>query len=200
MVKGNRDSVRRSRDATGKAHGHGDDRPTDFAAEELLPQVYGELRKLARARMAQEGPGHTLQATALVHEAYLRLLGSAPRGRPWANRAHFFAAAAEAMRRILIERARRVARAKHGGNQKRVTLIGDQLGGYWPDVEVLALDEALRRLAGVDPEMARVVELRAFAGLTLEETAQTLAISVRTVKRRWTAGRAWLHRELAAER
>jgi len=164
------------------------------AAEELLPLVYNELRRLARSRMAREKPGQTLTPTALVHEAYLRLVGH---GDPsWQNRAHFFAAAAEAMRRILIERARRYSRDKHGGGQGRVTL-DDRILGVAPESEtLLALDEALSRLEEQDPDMAAVVKLHQFAGLSLAETAAALETSERTVSRRWTAARAWLQREL----
>ena len=168
------------------------------AAEDLLPLVYEELRKLARSRMARERPGQTLQATALVHEAYLRLRGG--RETSWASRAQFFAAAAEAMRRILIERARRSGRQKRGGEWQRVEIEDGLLAGVPPATDVLALDEALSRLAGHDPAMARVVELRVFAGLTVEEIALALDTSARTVKRRWTAGRVWLHRELTRPR
>lgn len=164
------------------------------AAEELLPLVYEELRKLARSRMARETPGQTLTPTALVHEAYLRLLGS--EATSWANRAHFFAAAAEAMRRILVERARRYGREKHGAGRWRVTLDEGLVGAAAASEELLALDEALTRLAAQDPEMARVVELHQFAGLSLAETAAALGASERTVSRRWTAARAWLRREI----
>jgi RNA polymerase sigma factor (TIGR02999 family) len=164
------------------------------AAAELLPLVYDELRKLARARMARETPGQTLTPTALVHEAYLRLVGESE--SPWANRAHFFAAAARAMRRILVERARRVGREKHGGGQWRVTLDEDLMGAEPASAELLALNEALTRLESQDPEMARVVELHQFAGLSIAETAAALGASERTVSRRWTAARAWLRREM----
>jgi len=166
----------------------------ESAADRLLPLVYDELRKLARARMAREKAGATLQPTALVHEAYLRLFaGAHPR---WENRAHFFVAAAEAMRRILIERARRRTRLKHGGAYERVTL-SDDLAGPDPEPEtLLALDEALTRLASRDPNMSRVVELRYFTGLTVEETARALGLAPRTVNRLWVAARAWLQREL----
>jgi RNA polymerase sigma factor (TIGR02999 family) len=164
------------------------------AAHELLPLVYDELRRLARARMTRESPGHTLTPTALVHEAYLRLVGD--EDPSWANRAHFFAAAAQAMRRILIERARRYGREKHGGGQWRVTLDEGLVGADAASAEVLALHEALTRLAAQDPEMARVVELHQFAGLSIAETAAALDASERTVSRRWTAARAWLRREM----
>jgi len=170
--------------------GRGDAR----AADELLPLVYAELRQLARARMSRETPGHTLQPTALVHEAYLRLVGDAD--VEWENRAHFFAAAAEAMRRILIERARRVGRQRHGGGQRRVTL-DDQTPSPAADfAELLAVDQALDRLEAADPQMAAVVKLHYFAGLSVAETAQALATSERTVSRAWTGARAFLKREL----
>jgi RNA polymerase sigma factor (TIGR02999 family) len=164
------------------------------ASERLLPVVYDELRRLARARMAAEKPGHTLQPTALVHEAYLRLLGSGETA--WDGRGHFFAAAAEAMRRILIERARRARRIKRGGELKRVEL-DDQVPVEGPRVdEVLAVDEALSRLEARDAQMAAVVKLRYFGGLTVEETAQALGTSARSVNRLWTAARAWLRGEI----
>jgi len=168
------------------------------AAAELLPLVYDELRRLARVRMAREAPGQTLTPTGLVHEAYLRLLGGKEIG--WANRAHFFAAAAQAMRRILIERARRLRRHKHGAGQWRVTLDEALVGAEAPSEELLALDEALTRLAAQDPDMARVVELHQFAGLSIAETAAVLGTSERTVSRRWTAARAWLRREITRAR
>ena len=149
------------------------------AAGKLLPLVYDELRKLAAARMAEEAPGNTLNATALVHEAYLRLVGPADAAR-WDNRGHFFAAAAEAMRRILVEAARRKRREKHGGGRQRV-----------------GLDAALTRLAAEDPQAAKLVELRHFTGLSVAEAAQALGISPRTADRVWAFARAWLHQELA---
>lgn len=164
------------------------------AADELLPVVYSELRKLARSRMAQEGPGHTLQPTALVHEAYLRLLGSDTR---WQNRAHFFAAAAEAMRRILIERARRVGRLRHGGDQQRVDLMSSDAVADAELDRLLAVDQALGRLEERDERMAEVVKLRTFAGLTIAETAQALGVSERTIDRLWRAGRAFLGAQLS---
>lgn len=166
------------------------------AADRLLPLVYNELRAVARAKMAHERPGQTLQPTALVHEAYLRLFGNAaPR---WENRAHFFSAAAEAMRRILIERARRQTRLKRGGKQQRVPLT--EIAGEQPlDAEqLLSLDRALARLEAQDPSMGHVVKLRFFAGLTVDETAAALDIAPRTVDRHWIAARAWLHRELSS--
>jgi len=171
--------------------------PAPGAAEDLLPLVYDELRSLARARMARERPGQTLQPTALVHEAYLRLTGDA--SPSWDGQGHFFAAAAEAMRRILIERARRVGRHKRGAGHRRVTL-GEGLLRVEPPLDhALALDQALERLEARDPRMAAVVKLRHFAGLTVEETALATGASERTVKRLWTAGRAWLHRELSRD-
>jgi RNA polymerase sigma factor (TIGR02999 family) len=166
------------------------------AAEELLPIVYEELRRLARARLAREKPGQTLQPTALVHEAYLRLVGDVDPS--WENRAHFFAAAAEAMRRILIERARRYAAGKHGGGQVRVTLGENLTSTARQADELMALDQALTRLERRDAQMASVVKLRYFAGLEIEETAQALSTSARTVNRLWTAARAWLAHELNA--
>jgi RNA polymerase sigma factor (TIGR02999 family) len=168
------------------------------AAADLLPLVYDELRKLATARLASEKPGQTLQATALVHEAYLRLVGPAP-GAAWNSRGHFFAAAAEAMRRILVEAARRKGRDKRGGDRHRVDLddiAGDPVRG---SEDVLALDEALDRLAKVEPEKALLVNLRYFAGFTLEEAAQIQGISIATAKRRWAVARAWLYDALSAE-
>ena len=167
------------------------------ATEQLLPLVYDELRRLARSRMRSERPGHTLQPTALVHEAYLRLLGAEG---AWEGRGHFFAAAAEAMRRILIERARRVRRLKRGGDLNRVEL-DDQVSADGPRVdEVLAVDEALGRLEEKDAQMAAVVKLRYFGGLTVEEIAQALGTSPRTVNRLWTGARAWLRTEIPAAR
>jgi RNA polymerase sigma factor (TIGR02999 family) len=166
------------------------------AAEQLLPLVYDELRKLAAAKLAQEKPGQTLEATALVHEAYLRLTrGQA--GERWDSRGHFFAAAAEAMRRILVENARRKGRRKHGGSCPRVDIEVADLASPLPAEELLALDEALTRLEAKDPVRARLVRLRFYAGLTNEETAQVLGISGPTAKRYWRYARAWLHRELA---
>lgn len=165
-------------------------------ADELLPLIYAELRTLARARIARERPGQTLQATALVHEAYLRLLGD---DVSWDSRGHFFAAAAEAMRRILIEQARRKARIRHGGDQRRTGTPPEEIGidGYDAD-DMLDLDEALTRLEALDETMASVVKLRYFAGLKVEETANALNLSPRAVNRHWTAARAWLTNELSA--
>jgi RNA polymerase sigma factor (TIGR02999 family) len=164
------------------------------ASEELLPLVYQELRRLARARMARERPGLTLTPTALVHEAYLRLVGE--QELEWANRGHFFAAAAEAMRRILIERARHYTRRRHGGGQQRISFAEAHLPVEARPEEVLALDEALSRLEQRDRDMAAVVKLRFFSGLTVPETAAALGVSPSTVDRQWTAARAWLQREM----
>jgi RNA polymerase sigma factor (TIGR02999 family) len=159
------------------------------AAERLLPLVYDELRRLAASRLAQEKPGQILQATALVHEAYLRLVGGDP-DRLWDGRDHFFAAAAEAIRRILIENARSKARQKRGGGRGRVDLA--DLATVDPDEDLLALDEALTRLAMEDPVAARVVELRQFAGLGHEEVAAALNITVYRARQKWAYARAWL--------
>jgi RNA polymerase sigma factor (TIGR02999 family) len=170
------------------------------AAEQLLPLVYDELRKLAAHKMKQEKPGQTLQATALVHEAYLRLVASgrasAPREPHWNSRGHFFAAAAEAMRRILVDSARRKGRPKHGGDRQQVDL--DQaLSVADPSENLVALDDALAKLAAQEPIKAEVVKLRYFAGLSVEETARCLGISPATVKRHWTVARAWLFAALS---
>ncbi len=167
------------------------------AAADLLPLVYDELRRLAAARMAAEAPGQTLDATALVHEAYLRLVGPADDGR-WDGRGHFFAAAAEAMRRILVEAARRKQAGKYGGGKVRVALeavdgVADPAG---PDDRLVALDSALTRLGREEPEVAEVVNLRYFAGLTIEQAAAALGVSVRTANRHWAFAKAWLYREL----
>ena len=167
------------------------------AAEELLPAVYEELRKLAGQRMRQERAGHTLQATALVHEAYLRLVDtSGNRDSKWDGRGHFFAAAAEAMRRILVERARRRASLKRGGDLQRVELDETVARAEPRPEELLSLDAALDGLESQDSTMARVVKLRYFAGLTVPETADALDLSPRSVNRLWTAARAWLRREM----
>jgi RNA polymerase sigma factor (TIGR02999 family) len=168
------------------------------AAEQLLPLVYDELRRLAAAKLAQEKPGQTLEATALVHEAYVRLVDAPPAGaaREWEGRAHFFAAAAEAMRRILVEKARRKSRQKHGGGCPRVDVELANIVSPMPDEDLLALDEAMTRLAAVDPIRARLVQLRFYAGLSNEEAAKVLGISGVTAKRYWRYARAWLHREV----
>ena len=161
------------------------------AAADLLPLVYDELRRLAAARMAAESPEQTLQPTALVHEAYLRLIGPADEFR-WDSRGHFFAAAAEAMRRILVDASRRKRTHKHGGQRRRVELPDVPARPVVSDEQLLALDEALTRLAAEDPVAARVVELRHFAGLSIEDAADTLGLSRATAYRHWTYARAWL--------
>lgn len=164
------------------------------SSDELLALVYEELRNLARHRMAQESPGLTLQATALVHEAYLRLVKEDR--SEWDNRAHFFSAAAEAMRRILVERARRVRRIKHGGERQRVGLeLADVLVPE-QSVDILALEEALQEFERLDPRRCEVVKLRYFVGLSLDETAEMLGVSKRTVNTDWNLARAWLKLQL----
>jgi RNA polymerase sigma factor (TIGR02999 family) len=165
------------------------------AAEQLLPLVYDELRKLAAARLAREKPGQTLQATALVHEAYLRLV-DVDQAQLWNSRGHFFAAAAEAMRRILVEQARRKKSHKHGGGVERQDLDALDLAAPESTEDVLALDEALQKLAEHDKGAADVVRLRFFAGLPLPEVAGLLDISPRTADRLWAYARAWLHQEI----
>src|SRR5262245_28029577 len=165
------------------------------APEQLLPLVYDALRKLASQRMAQEAPGQTLQATALVHEVYLRLAGSKD-GQHWDSRGHFFAAAAEAMRRILIDNVRRKRRPKHGGDRKRVDLDQACTLAEGLKEDVLALDEAITQLAAEDRQKAEVVKLRYFAGCSLDEAADLLGISRAMAKRHWTYARAWLYAAL----
>lgn len=167
------------------------------AADELLPLVYEELRHLAAQKMSQERPGQTLQATALVHEAYIRLVGSD--NRDWSGRTHFFAAAAEAMRRILIENARRKQRLKHGGARQKIDLedVGIVIEGLSEDI--VAMDEALTKLALEDPVKADLVKLRYFAGLTIEQAAKILDISKATADRYWSYSRAWLFDEINKE-
>jgi RNA polymerase sigma factor (TIGR02999 family) len=167
------------------------------AAEQLLPLVYDELRRLAAARLADEFPGQTLQPTALVHEAYVRLV-DVKQAQAWESRGHFFAAAAEAMRRILVDAARRKRREKHGGDRKRVSLDAAAPEAPASRHDLVELDAALTRLAAEDPQAARLVELRHFAGLSVSEAAQVLGISPRTADRVWAYARAWLHREIAA--
>jgi RNA polymerase sigma factor (sigma-70 family) len=191
------------------------------AAKQLLPLVYEELRRLAAQRLAQEKPGQTLQATDLVHEAYLRLASPACRpgaaadsaegttrpaeragagagaGTGWNSRGHFFAAAAEAMRRILVENARRRRRAKHGGGRKRIDIAVAAAMAEEPPEELIDLDQALRRFEQVDALAAQVVKLRFFAGLTIPQAAEAMGLSVRTAERNWTFARTWLHRELS---
>lgn len=161
------------------------------ATAELLPLVYDELRRLAAARMASEAPDHTLQPTALVHEAYLKLVGPVA-GATWNGRTHFYAAAAEAMRRILIDHARRKQRVRHGGGRKRVHFPEAELVAEAPTPDLLALDEALTKFAAADPQKAELVRLRYFAELTLEEAAELLDISRATAVRHWAYARAWL--------
>jgi len=170
------------------------------AADELLPLVYDELRKLASAKMARERDGQTLQPTALVHEAWLRLGGDEQ--PTWQNRAHFFESAAEAMRRILIERARRRRTQRHGGGLERVDVNDSALGIAAPaaDDELLAVHESLERLAAHDARKAELVKLRYFAGLTIEQAAEVLGVAVPTAKRDWTYARAWLFREIGRNR
>lgn len=165
------------------------------AASQLLPLVYDELRSLAAARLSKEAPGQTLEATALVHEAYLRLVGPT-QDEQWDGRAHFFAAAATAMRRILIDRARRKKRSIHGGDKQREELSSGIAASPEPDEKLLALDAALAKLAEQDPVKARLVELRYFAGLTGDQAAKILGISPRAADRMWVYSRAWLRREI----
>lgn len=166
-----------------------------LAADKLLPLVYDELRKLAAARLSDEPAGQTLQATALVHEAYLRLVGDGEPPR-WDSRGHFFAAAAEAMRRILVDAARRKKRLKRGGDQVRQDLAEVEVAPLEVRENILALDEALDRLAAADRQAAELVQLRYFAGMTLPEAAELMGISPRTADRLWAYARAWLHQEL----
>jgi RNA polymerase sigma factor (TIGR02999 family) len=168
------------------------------AADRLLPLVYDELRRLAAQKLVSEPPGQTLQATALVHEAYVRLVDS-DQQQQWDSRGHFFAAAAEAMRRILVENARRKRRMKHGGGRRRVELDEAHVASEAPAEELLDLDEALQRLEADRPEMAKLIKLRYFAGLTLEQTAEAMDISRATASRYWSYGRAWLYREIAGD-
>jgi RNA polymerase sigma factor (TIGR02999 family) len=168
------------------------------ATEKLLPVVYDELRRLASQRLANESPGQTLQATALVHEAYLRLVDT-ERQQKWDSRGHFFAAAAEAMRRILVENARRKGRIKHGGQQQRVELQDDQPMAETPSEDLLALDEALANFEREQPDKAQLIKLRYFAGLTEEQAAEAMGISRATASRYWTFGRAWLYKEIGSE-
>jgi RNA polymerase sigma factor (TIGR02999 family) len=169
------------------------------AAAELLPLVYDELRKLASTRMAAERPDHTLNATALVHEAYLRLVGSRNAGEGFGSRGHFFGAAAEAMRRILVESARRKDRLRHGGGRQRLDLNQLAVFDAERNDELLELDEALGQLEAEEPETAAVVKLRYFAGLTTEQAADALGISLRTANRHWAYARAWLFQALGGD-
>ena len=173
---------------------HGD----AHAAEQLLPLVYDELRKLATQRLAHEKPGQTLQATALVHEAYLRLVESELRGSApgWNSRGHFFAAAAEAMRRILVERARHKQSLKAGGDRRRQDLADIEAAGVGPDIDLLALNEALEKLEQTDKRKAELVKLRFFVGMTIAEAAQALGISTSTADNDWAYARCWLRLEI----
>ena len=171
------------------------DQGDPHAADQLLPLVYAELRRLAAQKLAQEKPGQTLEATALVHEAYLRLVGTGE-AQNWDSRGHFFAAAAESMRRILVENARKKKRLRHGGALQRVELGEDLASAEGTAEEVLAVDEALEQLAARDPGTAKLVNLVYFAGLTMEQAAEALGISTRTAYRDWAYARAWLFRRL----
>jgi RNA polymerase sigma factor (TIGR02999 family) len=168
------------------------------ASEALLPLVYDELRRVAMANLAREKPGQTLQATALVHEAWLEVAGAG--GRNWENRAHFFGAAAHAMRRILIQKARRKARLKHGGGQIRVDIAGLDVAAANADEKILLINEALEWLEQSDPEQARVVVLKFFGGLTNEQVAENLGLSPRTVDRQWACAKAWLMQRMRESR
>jgi RNA polymerase sigma factor (TIGR02999 family) len=172
------------------------DQGDPHAAEQLLPLLYEELHRLAEQKLAQERPGQTLQATALVHEAYIRLV-DVEQAQHWSSRGHFFAAAAEAMRRILIEQARRKRRARHGGDRRRVDLDEALSLAATPSEDLLALDEALGRLEMADPLAARLIKLRYFAGLSMPQAAEALGVPLRTAERNWTYARTWLHRELS---
>lgn len=168
------------------------------AVQELLPSVYNELRRLAAAKMMNEPGDHTLQATALVHEAYLRLVGTDAHVS-WENRRHFFGAAAEAMRRVLVDAARRRKRAKRGGDHERTFLDLADIPELGPDQELEAVSEALERFAATEPQKAEVVKLRFFAGLTIDQTSELLGISAATVERHWAYARAWLFREVSKQ-
>ena len=168
------------------------------AVDELLPLVYEELRLLAAQKLAHEPPGQTLQATALVHEAYIRLVGGQPQN--WDNSGHFFAAAAEAMRRILVENARRKRCLKHGGDCRRVDLAAFDPPEKGPSADILALDEAIEKLAQEDPPAAGLVKLRYFSGLTLPQVAAALGLSLRTAEREWAYARAWLYDQITKSR
>ena len=165
------------------------------AAKQLLPLIYQELRTLAAQKLAQEKPGQTLQPTALVHEAYLRLV-DVEKAQQWNSRGHFFSAAAEAMRRILVEQARRRGRKRHGGGLHRVELLDAEVSATPCDEEILLLDEAIERLGGVRPQAAELVKLRFFSGLSVEEAASLVGVSPRTSRRLWVFARAWLRREM----
>ena len=166
--------------------------------DKLMPAIYDELRRQAAHYLRQERPGHTLQTTALIHEAYVRLVDQ--RNVQWQNRAHFFGIAAQMMRRILVDHARTKKRAKRGGSDIKVSLDDAAVAVKGQDLDVVAVDEALSRLAKIDEQQSRVVELRFFSGLTVEETAEVMGISPATVKRDWSMAKAWLHRELSGDR
>ena len=166
--------------------------------DKLMPAIYDELRRQAAHYLRQERPGHTLQTTALIHEAYVRLVDQ--RNVQWQNRAHFFGIAAQMMRRILVDHARTKKRAKRGGSDIKVSLNDAAIAVKGQDLDVVAVDEALSRLAKIDEQQSRVVELRFFSGLTVEETAEVMGISPATVKRDWSMAKAWLHRELSGSR
>ena len=169
------------------------------AANRLMPLIYSELRRMAGSYMQRERPGHTLQATALVNEVYMRLAGG--ESAPWQNRAHFFGIAAHAMREVLLDYARRHIAGKRGGKDAHKVEIDVELRGVSPKIEnVIAIDEALERLARIDPRQSRLIELRFFAGLSVEEAAEVMGVSPMTIKREWRSAKAWLHRELAAAR
>ncbi len=170
------------------------DRWAQDALDQLVPQVYAELRRLASSYLRRERPNHTLQATALVHEAFLKLVDQ--RAVRWQNRAHFFGIAAQAMRRILVDHARAHAAGKRGSGERHLSLDETLIVTGAPDFDLLALDEVLTRLAALDPQQSRVVELRFFGGLTMEETAEVMDISPATVGREWTLAKAWLYAEL----
>jgi len=166
--------------------------------DKLMPAIYDELRRQAARYLRREQPGHTLQTTALIHEAYVRLVDQ--RNVQWQNRAHFFGIAAQMMRRILVDHARRRKRAKRGGSDIKISLDDAAVAVQGQDLDVVAVDEALTRLAKIDEQQSRVVELRFFSGLTVEETAEVIGISPATVKRDWSMAKAWLHRELSGDR
>ena len=166
--------------------------------DKMMPTIYDELRRQAARYLRQERPGHTLQTTALIHEAYVRLVDQ--RNVQWQNRAHFFGIAAQMMRRILVDHARTKKRAKRGGSDIKVSLDDNAVAVKGQDLDVVAVDEALSRLAKIDEQQSRVVELRFFSGLTVEETAEVMGISPATVKRDWSMAKAWLHRELSGDR
>jgi RNA polymerase sigma factor (TIGR02999 family) len=175
------------------SYGRGDKESLD----QLMPIVYEELRRQAARYLRREQAGHTLQTTALIHEAYVRLVDQ--RNMQWQNRAHFFGIAAQMMRRILVDHARSKKRAKRGGSEVRVSLDEATVAVKGQDLDVVALDEALQRLAEIDEQQSRVVELRFFSGLSVEETAEVMGISKSTVKRDWSMAKAWLHRELSGD-